>query len=38
MDAVAHVDPCGVGMHYLKSGIGGLQAAGQVFALLPVQP
>jgi hypothetical protein len=35
--AVAYVDPSGVGMHHLESRIGGLQAAGQLFALLPVQ-
>jgi len=33
----AYVDPSGVGMHHLESRIGGLQAAGQLFALLPVQ-
>jgi hypothetical protein len=36
--AVADVDPRGVGMHHLKAGIGGLQAASQFSALLAVQP
>jgi hypothetical protein len=38
MRAVADVDPRGVGVHHLESGIGGLQATGQLSAWLPAQP
>ena len=37
VSAVADVNTRGVGMHHLKSRIGGLQTAGELFALLAVQ-
>ena len=37
MGAVAHIDPRGVRMHHVETGISGLQAAPELFALLTVQ-